>query len=301
MRFPLLRLPLALLFIVPVFIGQAAGWGLAKRFGKVPVALLSVAIACLLGWAAYALYTRWVEKRPADELRGPGALKELGAGLAFGAVLFSSVIAVLALLGVYRITGLRSDLSVMVIPLCVSLAAAAIEEILMRGVVFRLLEASLGTWIAMAISAAIFGAGHLANPNASALAAVAIAIEAGVLLAAAYLLTRRLWFAIGIHAAWNVTQSGIYGLPTSGIPMNGIFVSSVAGPEWLTGGAFGVEASAVAFVLASAAGVVLLVIAGRRGRFIAPFWRRRGEGAPPVAATARSPAISGPAAAPSDP
>jgi membrane protease YdiL (CAAX protease family) len=292
MRFPLLRLPLALLFIVPVFIGQAAVWGLAKRFGKVPVALLSVAIACLLGWAAYALYTHWVEKRPADELRGPGALKELGAGLAFGAVLFSSVVAVLAVLGIYRITGLRSDPSVMLIPLCVSLAAAAIEEILMRGVVFRLLEASLGTWIALAVSAALFGAGHIGNPNASLLAAVAIAIEAGVLLAAAYLLTRRLWFAIGIHAAWNFTQSGIYGLPTSGIPMNGIFVSSVSGPDWLTGGAFGVEASAVAFVLASAAGVVLLVIAGRRGRFVAPFWRR---------ATARSPVTSGPAAAPSGP
>ena len=244
MRFPLLRLPLALLFIVPVFIGQAAVWGLAKRFGKVPVALLSVAIACLLGWAAYALYTRLVEKRAADELRGPGALKELGAGLAFGAVLFSSVVAVLALLGIYRITGLRSDPSVMLIPLCVSLAAAAIEEILMRGVVFRLLEASLGTWIAMAISAALFGAGHLANPNASVLAALAIAIEAGVLLAAAYLLTRRLWFAIGIHAAWNFVQSGIFGLPTSGIPMNGIFISSVTGPKWLTGGEFGVEASA---------------------------------------------------------
>jgi membrane protease YdiL (CAAX protease family) len=300
MRFPLLRLPIALVFIVPVFIGQAAVWGLAREVGKVPVALLSVAIACLLGWGAYALYTRLVEKRAADELRGPGALKELGAGLAFGALLFGVIVAVLALLGDYRITGLRDDPSIMLIPLCVSVAAAAIEEILMRGVVFRLLEASLGTWIAMAISAAIFGAGHLANPNASLLAAFAIAIEAGVLLAAAYLLTRRLWFPIGIHAAWNFTQSGIFGLPTSGIPMHGIFVGALAGPEWLTGGAFGVEASAVAVVLATAAGVVLLVMAARRDRFVAPFWRRRGSAAP-LATTARSPVISGPAAAPSDP
>ena len=302
MKFPLLRLPIALVFVVPVFIGQGAVWGLARQYGKLPIALVSVAIACLLGWAAYALYTRWVEKRAAHELGGPGALKELGAGLAFGAGLFGSEIAVLSLLGVYRLTGLRADPAIMLIPLCVSVAAAVIEEILMRGVLFRLLEASLGTWIALAVSAALFGAGHLANPNASLLAAVAIAIEAGVLLAAAYLLTRRLWFAIGIHAAWNFTQSGIFGLPTSGIPMHGFLISELAGPPWLTGGAFGVEASVVAFVLVSAAGVALLVMARRRGRFVAPFWRRGGPAAPVAPATiARSQATWGPAAAPSDP
>ena len=296
MRFPLLRLPLALLFVVPVFIGQAAVWGLAKRFGKLPVALLSVCIACVLGWAAYALYLRLVERRAAHEFGRAGALQELGAGLLIGALLFGATVGVLALLGHYRITGVRDGLGVMLIPLCVSVAAAAIEEILLRGVLFRLLEASLGTWIALALSAAVFGVGHLANPNASGFAALAIALEAGVMLAAAYLLTRRLWLAIGIHAAWNFTQSGLFGVPTSGIPMHGVFIGSLSGPEWLTGGAFGVEASVVAIVLCGAAGVTMLVLAARRGRFVAPYWRRRGS-----AATARSPAISDRAARPSSP
>lgn len=274
MRSPLARLPLALLFVVPVFVGQAAVWGLARRVGKVPVALLSVFIACGLGWAAYALYTRLVEKRRAHELDRSGAWRELGAGLLIGAALFSASVGVLALLGAYRITGMRADPGIMLIPVCVSVAAAGIEEILFRGVLFRLLEESLGTWIALAISAALFGFGHLMSPNATLLALLAIVFEAGIMLAAAYLLTRRLWLAIGIHAAWNFTQSGIFGVPTSGIPMHGLFIGATSGPQWLTGGAFGVEASLVAVVLCTATGIALLVLAARRGRFMVPSWRR---------------------------
>ena len=58
MRSPFIRLPLALLFVAPVFIAQGTVWMLARSFGKVPVALLSLFIASVLGWAAYALYTQ---------------------------------------------------------------------------------------------------------------------------------------------------------------------------------------------------------------------------------------------------
>ncbi len=275
MRSPFIRLPLALLFVVPVFLGQSAVWRLAPSVGKVPVALLSMFIACVLGGAAYALYTRWVERRGASEFGRTGGLRELCAGLAVGAALFSAVVGVQALFGAYRITGVRDDLSVMVIPFCVSFAAAAIEEILFRGVIFRLLEESLGTWTALAISAALFGLGHLTSPNATPFVALAIALEAGIMLAAAYVLTRRLWLAIGIHAAWNFTQSGIFSVPTSGIPMHGLFIGDLSGPAWLAGGEFGAEASVVAVLLCTALGLGLLWLAHRRGNFIAPFWRRR--------------------------
>lgn len=282
-RLPLVRLPIALLFMVPVFIAQAAAWGLAARFGKVPAALLSLAIASLVGPAVYTLYVRWIERRRAAELGREGALKELAAGLAIGAAVFTATVGVLTLFGAYRIGGVRSDLSVLTIPLCVSFAAATIEEILFRGVVFRLLEESLGTWIALAISALLFGFGHIASPHATVFAAVAIALEAGVMLGAAYVLTRRLWLAIGIHAAWNFTQAGIFGVPTSGIPMNGLFIGALSGPEWLSGGAFGAEASVIAVLLCTAVGAALLASGHRRGRFVAPFWRRHGE--VPVMAT----------------
>ena len=274
MRSPFVRLPLALLFVLPVFIAQGAVWALARNLGKVPVALLSLFIASGLGWAAYALYTRWVEHRGASEFGRAGALKELAAGLLIGAGVFVATVGVIALFGGYRITGTRSDLSILVIPFCVSFAAAVIEEILFRGVIFRLLEESLGTWIALAISAALFGLGHLASPHATLFAMLAIALEAGVMLGAAYVLTRRLWLAIGIHAAWNFTQAGIFSVPTSGIPMNGVFVGSLSGPAWLSGGEFGAEASVVAVLLCSVVSVALLALAHRRGRLIAPFWRR---------------------------
>jgi len=111
---------------------------------------------------------------------------------------------------------------------------------------------------------------------------VAIVFEAGVMLAAAYLLTRRLWLPIGIHAGWNFTQGGIFGVSVSGHPSGGLLDGTLSGPEWLSGGVFGVEASIVAVILGIALGTTLLLMAWRRGRFIAPYWRRAG----PIAAAA---------------
>ncbi len=271
-----MRLPLALLFTVPVLVGQGAVFGLGRKLGQPTAAMLSALVACFVGWGAYALYVRWVEKRPLVEFGRHGALRELGAGLLLGASLFGLCVGVLALLGNYRITGTR-ELGMLWVPVWIALASGTIEEILFRGVIFRLLEESLGTWIALTISAALFGLLHLGNPNATLLAAVAIAFEAGVMLAAAYVLTRRLWLAMGIHAAWNFTQSGIFSVPVSGFPIQGVFIGELRGPVWLSGGAFGVEASVVAFAVCTAAGIALLAMAHRHGHFISPFWRRPGR------------------------
>jgi membrane protease YdiL (CAAX protease family) len=275
MKSPFLRLPLAFLFLIPVFIAQ----GLTPRFvrpwtGRPLDAVCGALVAVLLGWLAYRAYVRLVERRPGIELGAQGVLRELGAGLVLGAALFSVTIGVLAALGLYTVQGWRPA-SVLIAPLAVSIAAGVIEELLFRGAIFRIIEASLGTWIALAISAALFGLVHLGNPNASWIAAVAIALEAGVMLGAAYVLTRRLWLPIGIHAAWNFTQGGIFSVAVSGGKTDGLLVASLAGPQWLTGGEFGAEASVVAIVVCTAFGIALLVMAHRRGQFIAPFWKRR--------------------------
>src|SRR3546814_13727113 len=102
------------------------------------------------------------------------------------------------------------------------------------------------------------------------------------MLGAIYMVTRRLWAAVGIHAAWNFTQGGIYGIAISGLDTQGLLVPRITGSDLLTGGAFGAEASLPALVLATALGVALLVIAYRTGNFVAPFWIRpggRGAGA----------------------
>lgn len=279
MKSPFLRLPLAFLFLIPVFIAQ----GLTPRFvrpwtGRPLDAVCGALVAVLLGWLAYRAYVRLVERRPGIELGAQGVLRELGAGLVLGAALFSVTIGVLAALGLYTVQGWRPA-SVLIAPLAVSIAAGVIEELLFRGAIFRIIEASLGTWIALAISAALFGLVHLGNPNASWIAAVAIALEAGVMLGAAYVLTRRLWLPIGIHAAWNFTQGGIFSVAVSGGKTDGLLVASLNGPQWLTGGEFGAEASVVAIVVCTAFGIALLVMAHRRGQFIAPFWKRRAAAA----------------------
>ena len=110
---------------------------------------------------------------------------------------------------------------------------------------------------------------------------MAIILEAGVLLGAAYVLTRRLWMAIGIHFAWNFTQAGLFGVNVSGVSLGGLLESMLSGPDLISGGSFGVEASLFTVALGLALGVFFLVLAHRRGNFIAPFWSKREGGMAP--------------------
>ncbi len=144
-----------------------------------------------------------------------------------------------------------------------------------RGLIFRIAEQSLGTVWALIISAVLFGLIHLIGPGTDLYGAIAIIFEAGILLAAAYVLTRRLWLCIGMHIAWNFTQGGIFGVAVSGTPSRGLLHRELTGPEWLTGGKFGAEASIVAIIVCMAVAAVLLVLARRKNRFVPPFWRVR--------------------------
>ena len=274
-----LRFILALVVVVaPVVLVQLgfAQLGIGKFQRHVMAALVSIP-ACYL---AYYAYVRYVEKRAVTELAPQGALGELGWGALIGAGLFVSTIGVLAALGMYRINGMDLSLG-LVGPLAQALAAAVTEEIVFRGVFFRLSEASLGTPLALALSAAVFGLIHFLNGHATLQGALSIIFEAGILLAAAFLLTRRLWFPMGIHFAWNFTQGALFGVAVSGGATAGLFRGELSGPAWLSGGAFGAEGSLVAVVLCASVGVVLLRKAWRRHRFVRPFWRG-GLGADPA-------------------
>ena len=99
---------------------------------------------------------------------------------------------------------------------------------------------------------------------------MAIAIEAGVLLALLYRVTRSLWPCIGLHAAWNVLQGTVFGIPASGTQAHGWLIYSRTGPDWLSGGVFGAEASVVALLTCFMLGIAL-----RRGSIVGPAWRRR--------------------------
>ena len=158
---PCVRIVVALLFIAIPFAVVATPFNMfvsdksLRRLG----ALLLTAI--VLG--AYCSYVRIVEKRPVVELSGPRMLPELGAGVLLGALLFSATVGLLAALGVYQVTG-SNGWAAMLVTVPGFILGGVLEEVVMRGIVFRILEQSLGSWIALAISAAIFGLLHLFNP-----------------------------------------------------------------------------------------------------------------------------------------
>lgn len=223
---------------------------------------------------AYKGYKRWLERQPDTEFEAAGAVPELGQGLALGFVLFSLAAGAVWALGGLQIDGLRG-IGQLWSMLLMAVISGTLEETLFRGIVMRQMEAMIGTWGALAFTSGLFGLVHLGNQDATWWSALAIALEAGVLLGAAYLLTRRLWLAIGIHAAWNFTQGWVFSVPVSGgAPPLGLLVTRRIGPDWLTGGAFGLEASVVALIVATLAGIALLYRAMRKGGFRKPMWEK---------------------------
>ena len=234
----------------------------------------AAAAMAALGLAFYVGFVRLVERRPVGELALPGMGRELAVGLAIGAGLYTGCVVVLMALGIYRIEGLN-PLSFLVPAVAMAISSAVFEELLFRGALFRIVEEWLGSWISLAVSSFVFGFVHLLNPAATLTGAVFISVEAGLLLAAGYMVTRRLWMSMGFHFAWNYTQSAIFsGVVSGGDSDPGLIRPSIDGPALLTGGKFGLEASVVAFVLCTTAGVLLLVMAIRRGHMVPAPWRR---------------------------
>jgi membrane protease YdiL (CAAX protease family) len=256
---------------IAVVIGQFAVPAIPGFTPVLKFDLLAAVILIIL----YKLVIRRLGEHPRDDLRLIDAPRNLLIGLAGGFLLFALVVAVAAAIGIYRVTG-EGDLTNLLPALLASAIFPAVsEEMLFRGILFRWLEEFGGSWAALLVTSALFGAIHLANPNASFIAAVGIAFEAGVLLGGAYMLTRSLWFPMGLHAAWNFTQGEIFDIPVSGTSVHGLLDARLTGLPLLTGNGFGLEASPIAMIVATAAGVWLVVLAVRRGQTVQPWWVRR--------------------------
>ena len=276
-RFPLTRIVIASGALGGAWFGAQSllkAAGIVSSFGDAAGSPHLYSISTLLSFLlAYLLYVRLVEWRPVRELAMKGALKELGAGTFAGAGLFTLSIASIWAAGCYQVTGVNGALAAAP-ALSLALGSGFAEEILIRGVIFRITEEGLGTWLALAISSLLFGLAHAANPHATVVSGLAVALEAGVLLAAAFILTRRLWLAIGMHFAWNFVQGGVFGVAVSGVELRGILQGRLSGPPILSGGQFGAEASVFAVTLCLAAGVFLLFKSRQMGRFVAAPWMR---------------------------
>jgi uncharacterized protein len=230
-------------------------------------------VAAVLGISALALgiyiaYARFIERRAVDELSLAGAGRDWLTGAAIGAGLYSACVLILMAMGIYRIEGLNPW--TFVLPaLAMALSSGIFEELLFRGVLHKSVEDLFGSWVALVVSALVFGLVHLLNPAGTLEGALFISIEAGILLAAAYMLTRKLWLSIGFHMSWNYVQSAIFsGIVSGSVTDPGLIRSNIKGPEVLTGGNFGLESSIIAFTLCTTTGLVLLYLAVKRGKLL---------------------------------
>jgi uncharacterized protein len=124
---------------------------------------------------------------------------------------------------------------------------ATYEELSFRGYAFQRLTDAVGPTASIALFSVWFGAVHLWNPHSGGILSWAFfnTIAVGALFAVAYLRTRALWMPIGMHFGWNFALGTVFGLPVSGLDLFSVLVHGKAlGPKWLTGGNYGIEASA---------------------------------------------------------
>ncbi len=245
---------------------------------------LGVATA-VVGVLVYAWVVRRTEHREPAEVAGEGAVGRTARGVLIGVAMFAAVILNIAFLGGYHVNGLGSVKGA--VALFGFMAAAAVtEELLFRGVLFRVVEERAGTWIALLLTGVVFGLMHLGNPDASLWGATAIAIEAGFMLAACYAATRNLWVPIGLHFGWNFAAGGVFGVVVSGNgESKGLLDATMSGPALLTGGDFGPEGSLYTVVAGVVLTLVFLRLAHRRGHIVPR--RRRATGSPSAATVSR--------------
>ncbi|MDO8456949.1 MAG: CPBP family intramembrane metalloprotease [Burkholderiaceae bacterium] len=222
---------------------------------------LMAALVCALG---YWIYVNRVERRVVIELSGTGAITEWTRGAGLGALAALLTLAPLYVLGVYRIEG-PGDGFRLLNQIPEMLLVSVIEELLIRGVMFRIAEQAWGSRRALVFSTVLFVAAHL--PGEISLMGVLVTAAASLAFTAAFQLSERLWLPMGMHFAWNYLFSAVFSVPVSGHEAKGWLHGSMSGPEWLSGGAYGVEASAMALLVWVVAGSLLLRLAHIRGKF----------------------------------
>ncbi|MCS7477971.1 lysostaphin resistance A-like protein [Umezawaea endophytica] len=259
-RFPVL---FASLFVV-----MLAVVGIDTLVAPVPLLALPIGIGlAVAGIVCYRRLSQVVEVRDdVPELAPEGRWSGLRKGVLLGFGLFCAMLLVILAFGGWG--GMSWGSFAGFLGLAGMMASVAVmEEVLFRGVLFRILEERAGTVISLVVSSLLFGATHLVNVNATPWGALAIGLTGGTMLAAAYTATRSLWFPIGLHFAWNFTHAGVFGIAVSGsddVP-NGLLHTTLAGPSVLTGGTFGPEASLIALLVCLVPTTLFLRRAARTG------------------------------------
>jgi hypothetical protein len=204
---------------------------------------------------------------------------EVALGLSAGLSTLAFVLLVQLALGVLRITP-SAEAAPLQIHNCVIWAQCFLitglcEEAVFRGYLLGTLQKGLGFWPATAISSVLFAVVHLPNYGERA-SGIFACVLFSVLFALTVRLTGTIWFAVGFHAAWDWSQTYLFGTSDSGIRGNGHLLNSIpSGPDWLNGGATGPEGSVITMLVIA---VLIVFVQSRCNRTIAmplPEYSRR--------------------------
>ncbi len=274
LKFPPVCIIMAVMLVgIGITIGQTLLTLLRGAFSITNTGLANVLAFILVTpvtYFAYWISVHYIEKRELTELGGSDAFQEIGLGSLIGFGSFSFIIAILWLFGFYRVDGIDFVLLSFIGALIGAFVSAFAQELIFRAIIYRITEEWLGTWWALVISTTLFGLIHLSSAGATIFSALAVALQAGVILAAAYALTHRLWMALGLHMAWDFANDGIFGVGVagnSGQSLYRLLQASLIGPKLVTGGALGIEASIITLIVMLIVGILMLRIIHQRGQF----------------------------------
>lgn len=221
--------------------------------------IFTLVMGCL-AILVYKLTLTYLARRSTPEISRQRAGTETVLGVLIGTIFIIGSAFIIMALGGYSFQWASSadTSSVLISSITAALGAAIVEELIFRGLMFQAIDKLGGKTLALAVTSLFFGVAHLGNTGATLWSAFAIALEAGVLLGAAFLWRRNLWFAMGLHWAWN-TVEGLLGIPVSGHPAAGLFTVKVNGPALLTGGDFGLEGSIIPVVISLLISISMLI------------------------------------------
>ena len=213
---------------------------------------------------------------------------QLSIGALLGLLLVGAVFVAELVAGWLTVRGVGAGaLGALSVGLVRALVVAVIEETTFRGALLGYLQRPLGNTGAVAASSVVFALVHAWNANATPLAILGLVVAGGLFGLAylvargfavsfaveeakahglgqlAYAIGRGLPLPVGLHAAWNFFEGSVFGFPVSGSPRDSLLEVAVAGPDLMTGGAFGPEGGLLGLGATALAGAVLWAMRDR--------------------------------------
>ena len=234
-------------------------------FIRVPAAILLSAATLY----AYKKYLGWYVEDGAS-LSVYGQVRKVGIGWLVSMLHFALMMSSFYLAGHYSIVGVNFNIESQLNWFSILLPAAIIEEVALRGIVFRLIADKWNVAVGLLVSSLTFGFIHILNPECTVWSCLEIAVTAGWLMGIAYAYHRTLWVPIGIHWAYNYLIGYFFGhyAPETALDNSSTFISIVEGIEFMPGGKYELEGTIVNLIISVTISLVytLLYVKRRRDR-----------------------------------